>query len=238
MTLVSATGLAYEPTKGPNEPDFWTMLAKVLNGTATKSADGKDELFKPIPASDISATTPGNLEELESIKLKLMLGISLMTLLLFVILLALCSTMMFKLKTQVPKLKQPPPEVSYAINPELATLSYFQPSEGISDTSFSKSGESSTYWGTTSSEMKKSGESKSRTTDALSTASDDTGMAYQSDYPQDTGMADQSDYPQDTGMSDQSDLPQKKGKINESNLPEDTDMIDDEELTEEFPSDE
>lgn len=62
----------------------------------------------------------------------------------------------------------------YSVNPELATLSYFHPSEGVSDTSFSKSAESSTFWGTTSSELKKSDtRSKSRTTDMTSTASEE-----------------------------------------------------------------
>lgn len=41
----------------------------------------------------------------------------------------------------------------YSINPELATLSYFHPLEGVSDTSFCKTAESSTFWGTTSSEL-------------------------------------------------------------------------------------
>lgn len=41
----------------------------------------------------------------------------------------------------------------YSVNPELATLSYFHPLEGVSDTSFSKTAESSTFWGTTSSEL-------------------------------------------------------------------------------------
>lgn len=62
----------------------------------------------------------------------------------------------------------------YSVNPELATLSYFHPSEGVSDTSFSKSAESSTFWGTTSSELKKSDtRSKSRMTDMTSTASEE-----------------------------------------------------------------
>ena len=65
----------------------------------------------------------------------------------------------------------------YSVNPELAALSYFHPSEGVSDTSFSKSAESSTFWGTPSSEMRQSDTvSKTRTTDVVSTASDDTGM--------------------------------------------------------------
>ncbi|KAH0518990.1 Histone H2A deubiquitinase MYSM1 [Microtus ochrogaster] len=42
----------------------------------------------------------------------------------------------------------------YSVNPELATLSYFHPSEGISDTSYSRSGDSSTYWANTTSDLK------------------------------------------------------------------------------------
>lgn len=73
----------------------------------------------------------------------------------------------------------------YSVNPELATLSYFHPSEGVSDTSFSKSADSSIFWGTTSSELKKEDTlSKSRTTDMISTASDDTGMNDESDLIQ------------------------------------------------------
>lgn len=73
----------------------------------------------------------------------------------------------------------------YSVNPELATLSYFHPSEGVSDTSFSKSAESSTFWGTTSSELKDSDtKSKSRTTDVISTVSDETGVNDESDLIQ------------------------------------------------------
>lgn len=76
-------------------------------------------------------------------------------------------------------------QTEYTVNPELATLSYFHPSEGISDTSFSKSAESSTFWGTTSSELKKTDTvSKSRTTDIVSTASDETGGNEESDLIQ------------------------------------------------------
>lgn len=54
-------------------------------------------------------------------------------------------------------------------------MSYFHPSEGVSDTSFSKSGESSTLLGTTSSDMRRSGTrtSESKMMMDISTGSDD-----------------------------------------------------------------
>lgn len=48
----------------------------------------------------------------------------------------------------------------YSVNPELATLSYFHPSEGVSDTSYSRSGDSS--WGNTTSDLKLSSTKKSK----------------------------------------------------------------------------
>nr|XP_054365525.1 equatorin [Mirounga angustirostris] len=174
---------AQEPTKGPNEPAFWTMLAKALNATPTvEEIEEKDQLFRPIPSSDLNATNEDTLTKLQEIKLKLMLGISLMTLFLFVILLAVCSAMLYKVKTINYKSRH---QTEYTVNPELATLSYFHPSEGVSDTSFSKSAESSTFWGTTSSEVRRTGtQSKPRTTDIVSTASDDTGGNEESDLIQ------------------------------------------------------
>ncbi|XP_040819185.1 equatorin isoform X1 [Ochotona curzoniae] len=157
----------------PNLPEFWSMLAKVINQSASEA--DKDDLYKPIPGSDINATNYDKLLELQDIKLKLMLGIALMTLLLFVILLAFCSATLYKLK----QLSYKTCESQYSINPELATLSYFHPSEGVSDTSFSKSAESSTFWGTTSSDLRKSGTRRSKSknlTDMTSTGSDETGM--------------------------------------------------------------
>ncbi|XP_019508232.1 PREDICTED: LOW QUALITY PROTEIN: equatorin, partial [Hipposideros armiger] len=158
-------------TQGPNEPAFWTMLAKAINGTPTgESGEEKDQLFHPIPSSDLNATNEDNLAKQQDIKLKFMLVISLLTLFLFVILLAVSSALLYKLKTNYNKKC----ESEYSINPELATLSYFQPSEGISDTSFSRSADSSTYWATTSSELRKSEiTSKSRMMDMTPTTSDD-----------------------------------------------------------------
>ncbi|XP_059266111.1 equatorin [Mustela nigripes] len=174
---------ALKNSSGPNEPAFWTMLAKALNATPTaEEIEERDELFRPIPRSDLNATSEDTLTKLQEIKLKLMLGISLMTLFLFVILLAVCSAMLYKVKTINYKNRC---QTEYTVNPELATLSYFHPSEGISDTSFSKSAESSTFWGTTSSELKKQDTvSKSRTTDIVSTASDETGGNEESDLIQ------------------------------------------------------
>lgn len=78
-------------------------------------------------------------------------------------------------------------ESEYSINPELANMSYFHPSEGISDTSFSKSADSSTFWGGTSSELRKSDtKSKSRMTDQISSASVDIsiGLTDEKNLPQ------------------------------------------------------
>ncbi|KAB1280555.1 Equatorin [Camelus dromedarius] len=86
-----------KPTQGPNEPAFWTMLAKAIN--ATTFEDNRDAFLHPIPSSDVTAANEDNLAKLQDIKLKLMLGISLMTLFLFVILLAICSAMLYKMKT-------------------------------------------------------------------------------------------------------------------------------------------
>ncbi|XP_072588005.1 equatorin [Vulpes vulpes] len=173
----------WKRTKGPNEPAFWTMLAKALSATPTaEEIEEKDQLFRPIPMSDWNTTNEDDLNKLQDIKLKLMLGISLMTLLIFVILLAVCGAMLYKVKTISYKERC---QEQYPVNPELATLSYFHPSEGVSDTSFSKSAESSTFWGTASSELRKSDTmSKSKTTDMVSTASDDTGVNDESDLIQ------------------------------------------------------
>lgn len=159
------------------------MLAKALNASPTaEELEEKDQLFHPIPRSDLNATNEDNMSQLQNIKVKLMLGISLMTLFLFVIMLAIGSAMLYKVKRMSYK---SPVTTEYSVNPELATLSYFQPSEGVSDTSFSKSADSSTFWGTTSSELKKGDTtSKSRTTDMISTASDETGMNEESDLIQ------------------------------------------------------
>uniref|UniRef100_A0A8C9QN94 Uncharacterized protein n=1 Tax=Spermophilus dauricus TaxID=99837 RepID=A0A8C9QN94_SPEDA len=140
--------------------------------------------FSFLSESDVNTTKISKLDNLEDIKIKLMLGISLMTLFLFVALLAFCSATLYKCahlntifvicsfffsyKTY---------DSQYSINPELATLSYFHPSEGVSDTSFSKSAEdSSTYLYATSPELKpsKTRISKSKIiTDVVSTCSND-----------------------------------------------------------------
>uniref|UniRef100_F6X0Q8 Equatorin n=1 Tax=Callithrix jacchus TaxID=9483 RepID=F6X0Q8_CALJA len=123
----------------PNVPEFWTMLAKAINGT-TVVMDDKDQLFLPVPESDVNATKEENWPDPEDLKIKLTLGILLMTLLLFVLLLAFCCATMYRLKY----LSLKSCESQYCINPELASKSYFHPLKGVSDTSFSKSTESST----------------------------------------------------------------------------------------------
>ncbi|XP_031233727.1 equatorin isoform X1 [Mastomys coucha] len=149
-------------TSTPNVPAFWTMLAKVINGTTVIMGD-KDQFFQPIPASDLNTTNENKLSDLEEIKLKLMLGVSLMTLILLIPLVIFCCATLYRLK----HLRDKSCESQYSVNPELATLSYFQPTEGVSDTSFSKSAESSAFWGHTSSEMRRSNRrrSKSKTMD-------------------------------------------------------------------------
>ncbi|KAM9206487.1 equatorin [Dugong dugon] len=173
-----------EPTKGQNEPEFWTMLAKALNATPPREeiSEEKDRLFNPIPSSDVNLGSKETMEELEDIKLKLMLGISLMSLFLFLTLLTLCCATLYKLRKLSSKSECD--ESQYSVNPELADMSYFHPSEGVSDTSFSKSAESSTFWGNNSSEFRKSGPRKSKSksmADMVSTGSDDIG-AYDEPY--------------------------------------------------------
>ncbi|CAH6790539.1 Eqtn [Phodopus roborovskii] len=162
---VSATTdlkFALKNSSTPNVPAFWTMLAKAINGTSV-SMDDKDLFFQPIPGSDLNTTNEDKLSELEEIKLKLMLGISLMTLILLIPLLIFCFATLYKLR----HLSDKSYVSQYTVNPELATLSYFHPSEGVSDTSFSKSAESSSYWGNTSSELRRPStqKSKSKSTD-------------------------------------------------------------------------
>ncbi|KAL1776284.1 equatorin [Sigmodon hispidus] len=157
---------ANEPTQflttTPNVPEFWTMLAKAIS-ESTVIMNDKDQFFQAIPGSDVNTTSEDKLWELEELKLKLMLGISLMTLILLFPLLIFCFLTMHKLK----HLSEKSYESQYSVNPELATLSYFHPTEGVSDTSFSKSGESSSYWGNTSSDLRRSStrKSKSKTID-------------------------------------------------------------------------
>ncbi|XP_063491769.1 equatorin-like [Symphalangus syndactylus] len=128
--------------------------------------------FSFFAESDVNATQGENQPDLEDLKIKLMLGILLMTLLLFVVLLAFCSATLNKLR----HLSYKSCESQYSVNPELATMSYFHPSEGVSATSFSKSAETSTFLGTTSSDMRRSGTRKSESkimTDIISVGSDD-----------------------------------------------------------------
>ncbi|XP_023597623.1 equatorin [Trichechus manatus latirostris] len=157
---------------------------QTLNATppGDEISEEKDQLFNPIPSSDVNLGSKETMEELEDIKLKLMLGISLMSLFLFLTLLTLCCATLYKLRKLSSKSECD--ESQYSVNPELAEMSYFHPSEGVSDTSFSKSAESSTFWGNNSSEFRKSGPRKSKSksmTDMVSTGSDDIG-AYDEPY--------------------------------------------------------
>ncbi|EGW09143.1 Acrosome formation-associated factor [Cricetulus griseus] len=108
--------------------------------------------------SDLNTTNEDKLSELEEIKLRLMLGISLMTLILLIPLLIFCFATLYKLK----HISDKNYESQYSVNPELATLSYFHPSEGVSDTSFSKSAESGSYWGNASSDLRRVNTKRSR----------------------------------------------------------------------------
>ncbi|XP_058157937.1 MOB kinase activator 3B isoform X2 [Dasypus novemcinctus] len=170
--------------KEENDSAFWTMLSEVLNETTMERSAEKDELFQAVPGSDVTSENKDKTAELEEVKLKLMLGISVMTLFLFFILLTMCCVTFYKLNKQSSKSIC---ENEYAINPELATLSYFHPSEGVSDASFSKSPDSSTFWGNASSELRRSGTKRPISkpmTDMVSTASEDIGINYESDLLQ------------------------------------------------------
>ncbi|XP_007946335.1 equatorin [Orycteropus afer afer] len=164
-----------KPNRGQNEPEFWTNLEKALNETSTREEhrEEKDQLFNPIPNSDLDLVNKETVSDLEDIKLKLMLGISLMSLFLFLTLLTFGCATLYKLR-QLSKQKC---ESQYSINPELAEMSYFHPSEGISDTSFSKSTENSMFWANNSSEFRKSGirKSNSRNTADMTSTSLDEG---------------------------------------------------------------
>ncbi|XP_049750898.1 equatorin [Elephas maximus indicus] len=175
-------------TQGPNgtgpeislraTTDVNFILRNSLNATPPREQrnEEKDQLFNPIPSSDVNLESKQEAGELEGIKQKLMLGISLMSLFLFLALLTLCCATLYKLRKLSSKSECD--DGQYSVNPELAEMSYFHPSEGVSDTSFSKSVESSTFWGNSSSEFRKSGLRKSKSksmTDMVSTGSDDTG---------------------------------------------------------------
>ncbi|XP_021016216.1 equatorin isoform X4 [Mus caroli] len=131
----TASGEEEKPTESsrktstPNVPAFWTILSKAVNETAV-SMDDKDQFFQPIPASDLDNSNEDKLSELEEIKLKLMLGISLMTLILLIPLLIFCFATLYKLR----HLRDKSYESQYSVNPELATLSYFHPTEGSNQT--------------------------------------------------------------------------------------------------------
>ncbi|VTJ88812.1 Hypothetical predicted protein, partial [Marmota monax] len=149
-----------------------------INGT-TEVMDDRDQLFQPIPGVDVNTTEEDKQSLLDDLKLKLMLGISLMTLILFVTLLAFCSATLYKLK----QLSYNNQYNQYSTNQQMTNTSYSPPSDDISDTSYS--GGSSTYWPTTSSDARRSGSRMSKyrnMTDWTSTGSDETFLN-ESDIP-------------------------------------------------------
>ncbi|CAO2588118.1 Eqtn [Lemmus lemmus] len=124
---VSATTdlkFAVKNSSTPNVPAFWTMLAKAINDTTVNMVD-KDQFYQAIPASDLNTTSKDKLSQLEEVKIKLLLGISLMTLILLIPLLIFCFATLYKLRN----LSDKSFDSQYTVNPELATLSYFHPSE-------------------------------------------------------------------------------------------------------------
>ncbi|EHB11331.1 Acrosome formation-associated factor [Heterocephalus glaber] len=123
--------------------------------------------------SDVNATHEEEKQSyLEDLKLRLMLGITLMTFLIFMPLVIFCIATLYKLK----QLSHKSCQSQYSTNPELAMLSYFHPSESISDT-FSKSAESTTKWGTDPSDMRKPSTRMSKNI----TGSDDIGLLDESE---------------------------------------------------------
>ncbi|KAG3287351.1 equatorin [Ictidomys tridecemlineatus] len=180
ITVTATTDLrfAVKHQTTPNVPAFWTMLARAINGT-TEVMDDRDQLFQPIPGFDVNTTEEDTQSLLDDLKLKIMLGISLMTLVLFVTLLAFCSATLYKLK----QLSYNSQYNQYSTNQQMTNTSYSPRSDDISDTSYS--GGSSTYWPTTSSDARRSGSRMSKyrnMTDWTSTGSDETFLN-ESDIP-------------------------------------------------------
>ncbi|OBS72066.1 hypothetical protein A6R68_13357, partial [Neotoma lepida] len=112
-----------------------------------------------------------------------MLGISLLTLILLIPLLIFCFATLFKAR----HLSNKNYNSQHTVDPELATRSYFHPSQGVSDTSFSKSGESSSHWGNTSSDLRQSKPKKSKS-ESMDSDSDQTGL-----HKEPTSASEQSD---------------------------------------------
>ncbi|XP_006863216.1 PREDICTED: equatorin [Chrysochloris asiatica] len=165
----------YKDTK-ESQANTETSTTKATENPIGEITTEEDTIKEPlevhdyqIQSSDENYLTKETLGELEDIKLKLMLGISLMSLILFLAILTLCFATLYKLRT----LSKHECESQYSVNPELAEMSYFHPTEGVSDTSFSKSAESSTFWGNNSSELRKSGTKKSKSESVTNMLSDD-----------------------------------------------------------------
>ncbi|XP_072468626.1 equatorin [Notamacropus eugenii] len=115
-----------------------------------KAFNDKNEL--PAPISDIPNETVTQPLHREDIKIKLMLGISLLTLVFF--LLFMCISCFTYSQVQKKSPKKYRFKKNFSTKPELAVMSYFQPAEGVSETSFSKSAPSSTLWGPQSLDFK------------------------------------------------------------------------------------
>ncbi|KFO32076.1 Acrosome formation-associated factor [Fukomys damarensis] len=153
--------------------NYYKDIKQSIKGT-TVSMDDKDQLLQPIPGSDVNATNEEEYQSyLQNLKLRLMLGIALMALLISISLVISFIATLYKLKQLSHKRSQS----QYSINPELAMLSYFHPSEGVSDTSFSKSAESSTYWSGAHLDLRKQSSRMSRNITAL----DDIGLHEESE---------------------------------------------------------
>ncbi|XP_043854888.1 equatorin [Dromiciops gliroides] len=130
-----------------------------------KAFNDKNEF--PTSVSDIPGGTATQPLHREDVKIKLMLGISLLTLILFLIFMCIsCFTFSQVQKKRVFSIRETRSlwrradfeygfKKKISIKPELAVMSYFRPAEGVSETSFSKSAASSTFWGPASLDFKR-----------------------------------------------------------------------------------
>ncbi|XP_007498158.2 equatorin [Monodelphis domestica] len=130
----------FELSTEETSASFSTEVSSTLN-------DSMQTLLKYYPKQHIQPS------DREDLKIKLMLGIALLALLLFLILLFISCFAFYQGQKECPKIYKQQNNVT--TKPELADLSYFQPAEGISDTSFSNSPASSTVWKPEYREIKK-----------------------------------------------------------------------------------
>nr|XP_020825694.1 equatorin isoform X2 [Phascolarctos cinereus] len=138
-----------ERNRDPEKGQYRNHLNKVLEELPMPPKIKKVEMDEEavnnenestVPISDIPYETISQSLQREDVKLKIMLTISLLTFIIFLIFTCICCFIF----SQAPKKR---PKKNLTIRPELATMSYFQPAEGVSETSFSKSTLSSTLWG-------------------------------------------------------------------------------------------